>query len=194
MPDRWGHPLDHHHLLSGMTTCIHMRSRTLIRALITLVLALHCFVWTVPETALAEYKGMLSGDKFMELVSHASSQVVVVNFWATWCGPCRQEFPALMALRKQYNEKELFVMGISLDYNPGAVKFFADKVGFNYPIYVDGGEIAPAFKVTAIPRILVFVDGKLEASHVGYMSETSLNSLIKPLISSVPSQQVQKKS
>jgi len=154
----------------------------LIRSLITMVLVVGWLGWGVPDTVRAEYKGALSGDQFVNLVTDASSRVVVVNFWATWCGPCRQEFPALMSLRNQYDDKDLLLMGISLDYNAGAVKFFTERVGFNYPIYLDGGEIAAAFKVTAIPRLLVFAGGKLQSSHVGYMPGATLDKLIKSLL------------
>lgn len=147
-----------------------------------MVLVVGCIGWAVPDTARAEYKGTLSGDQFVDMVTRTTAQVVVVNFWATWCGPCRQEFPSLMALREQYDDQELLLLGISLDYNAEAVRFFTDRVGFNYPIYLDGGEIAPAFQVTAIPRLLVFAHGKLQASHVGYMPEETLNHLIRSLL------------
>ena len=147
-----------------------------------MVLVVGCIGWAVPDTARAEYKGTLSGDQFVDMVTQTTAQVVVVNFWATWCGPCRQEFPSLMALRDQYDDKELLLLGISLDYNAEAVRVFTDRVGFNYPIYLDGGEIASAFKVTAIPRLLVFADGKLRASHVGYIPEDTLNHLIRSLL------------
>jgi thioredoxin-like negative regulator of GroEL len=142
-------------------------------------------VWlggVVPDTVQAEYKGKLSGEQFMEMVTETTARVVVVNFWATWCGPCRQEFPALMSLRKQFTDKDLLLVGISLDYNSEAVKFFVGRVGFNYPIYLDGGEIAPAFDVSAIPRLLVFADGTLQASHVGYIPENTLNKVIRSLL------------
>ncbi|WP_462325649.1 TlpA family protein disulfide reductase [Desulfoplanes sp.] len=153
-----------------------------MRSFITMFLVVGWLCWGVPQTARAEYKGALSGDQFVDMVTEASSRVVVVNFWATWCGPCRQEFPDLMSLRERYDDKDLLLMGISLDYNAGAVEFFTDRVGFNYPIYLDGGEIAAAFEVTAIPRLLVFVGGKLQASHVGYMPGATLNKLIKSLL------------
>jgi thiol-disulfide isomerase/thioredoxin len=156
----------------------------LIRSLIILCFVTGWLGWAVPDTVRAEYKGKLSGEQFEDIVSETASRVVVVNFWATWCGPCRQEFPALMSLRKRYEDRDLLLLGISLDYNPEAVKFFVDQVGFNYPIYVDGGEIASAFNVSAIPRLLVFTDGELQASHVGYIPENTLNKVIKSLIES----------
>ncbi|MFA7166247.1 MAG: TlpA disulfide reductase family protein [Desulfoplanes sp.] len=153
-----------------------------MRTMILVLAAVTLFVFSSPTDSRAEFSGMLSSEQLTTVVSESSSRVVVVNFWATWCGPCRQEFPALMSLRDKYSSEDLLLVGISLDYNADAVKFFADQVGFNYPVYLDAGDIANVYNVTAIPRLLVFADGKLQGSHVGYVPGDTLDMLVKSFL------------
>jgi len=153
-----------------------------MRTMIVVLVAVSFFVGFCPGASRAEFNGMLSSEQLSTVVTESSSRVVVVNFWATWCGPCRQEFPALMSLRDKYSPEDLLLVGISLDYNADAVKFFSDRVGFNYPVYLDAGDIASAYNVTAIPRLLVFADGKLQGSHVGYVPGDTLDMLVKSFL------------
>ncbi len=154
----------------------------MIRSCIALFLLINSLYVVVPETVQAEYKGTLSGDEFVQMITTETARVIVVNFWATWCGACRQEFPELIALRKQYSTSDLLLVGISLDSSEKMARFFTNRVGFNYPIYLDTGEIASAFNVTAIPRLLIFANGKIQDSHVGYTSGSQLKQQIDDLL------------
>src|SRR5579862_1111654 len=75
-------------------------------------------------------------------------KVVLINFWATWCGPCREEIPALIALQKQYADR-LVILGLSVD-DPGPttekdVQAFAKAAGINYIVGVAPAEVQNAF-------------------------------------------------
>lgn len=73
-------------------------------------------------------------------------KVVVLDFWATWCPPCRQEIPGYIAMMKAYAAEGLVVVGVSLDEaGVPVVKAFADKVGINYPVVMGTEEIQAAF-------------------------------------------------
>lgn len=99
-------------------------------------------------------------------------KVVLVNFWATWCGPCREEIPDLMALRDRY-PGQLEVIGVSLDEGgPGVVQAFVDELEMNYPVVMSTGQIAKQFPdVFALPTTFVLdPDGAIAQRHVGLVN------------------------
>ena len=103
-------------------------------------------------------------------------KVVLVNFWATWCGPCREEIPFLVQLAARYPD-HLTVIGVSEDQGPaGAVATFADSFGVNYPIVMSTPEIKRAFPgVFALPTSFVIdPEGRIVESHVGLISPVIL--------------------
>lgn len=112
-------------------------------------------------------------------------QVVVLNFWATWCPPCRAEIPGLVALQRKYGDQGLSVIGVSLDQvEPRHVRAFAVRNGINYPIVVGDAKIVSAFgDFRGIPATFV-IDrgGRLTSAHMGFVSEEALEKEIAPLL------------
>ena len=105
-------------------------------------------------------------------------KVVLVNFWATWCPPCRAEIPDLIALQQKYRD-HLVVIGISEDESPvETVKAFVAEQKINYPIAMTTPALAKIFRgVSALPTTFVIDrDGKLAQRHVGLLNpeETEL--------------------
>ncbi len=99
-------------------------------------------------------------------------KVVVVNFWATWCPPCRAEIPDLIALQEKYRES-LQVIGVSQDEVPAEqVKRFAVEHGMNYPVVMTSGEIEKLFPgVHALPTSFILDrEGRLVQKHVGMLN------------------------
>lgn len=98
--------------------------------------------------------------------------VVMLNFWASWCAPCRQEMPHLNALNIRYESLGLKLYGINVDENQGdAKKAIADlKVAF--PVLFDSAnQVAELFKVDAMPTtIIIDRDGNVRHLHRGYKS------------------------
>ena len=118
-------------------------------------------------------------DLTMETIDGASismadqlGKVVLVNFWATWCGPCREEIPYLVQLAARYPD-HLTVIGVSEDAG-GAdlVAAFAAQYGVNYPVVMSTPEIKRAFPgVVALPTsFVVDPEGRIVESHVGLIS------------------------
>jgi len=96
-------------------------------------------------------------------------KVVLLNFWATWCPPCREEIPELIDLANRYQDT-LQIVGISMDdASPAEVKQFATRLGVNYPIIMGGREIiSPYGGVPALPTTyIVNREGRIVQKHVG---------------------------
>jgi thiol-disulfide isomerase/thioredoxin len=120
------------------------------------------------------------------LVSNANwnGKVVLVNFWATWCPPCREEIPELIALQKQYGDR-LQIIGISEDEDPPEkVLKFAKQQGINYPIVMATPELISAYGgVPALPTTYVVnPNGRVVQKHAGLYSISSYNRDIRALL------------
>ena len=99
-------------------------------------------------------------------------KVTLVNFWATWCGPCRAEIPDLIQLQARYPD-HLQIIGVSADEGPvETVEAFATEFGINYPIVMDTPELNRAFPgVMALPTsFIVDPDGRVVQTHVGLIN------------------------
>jgi peroxiredoxin len=98
-------------------------------------------------------------------------QVVMINFWATWCGPCREEMPHLEALYERYNSLGFTLLGVNVEDNPsGATKWLKDNGPVTFPVLFDPkSEVSGLYKVTAMPStVLVGRDGTMRFIHHGY--------------------------
>lgn len=99
-------------------------------------------------------------------------KVTLVNFWATWCGPCRTEIPDLIELQARYPD-HLQVIGVSTDEGPRQmVEDFATEYGINYPVVMTTPELNRAFPgVMALPTsFIVDPDGRVVKTHVGLVN------------------------
>lgn len=97
----------------------------------------------------------LTGDSLR--LSEMKGQIVVLNFWATWCAPCLEEIPDLIALHEELHPHGLSVVGVSLDEEGEAlVRPFVERFGITYPVPLDDGAVAEAYGgVWALPTTYV---------------------------------------
>ncbi len=84
-------------------------------------------------------------------------KAVLLNFWATWCAPCKAEMPWLNDFQKQYGPKGLVVLGIAMDSTVDPVKEFTEKLKINYPILLGNQALADKYYVKALP-VSIFID------------------------------------
>jgi thiol-disulfide isomerase/thioredoxin len=138
---------------------------------------------TAPELELPQLvNGMQSTkEKLTSFVGHP----VVVNFWATWCAPCRAEFPAFESKYRQYRTlQQLNIVGIDArsDGGPAAAQQFVEQLGASFPIWLDiDGAAEEAYRVQALPTtIFIDRDGVIQDMIVGGpMSEDNLEKELK---------------
>lgn len=114
-------------------------------------------------------------------------QVVLVNFWATWCPPCRKEIPSLMEMQDKYKARGFTILGISMDEGGRkVVTKFLEKLKVNYPVIIGDSSLARGFGgVMGVPAsFLVDREGNLVKRYDGYTSEKVLSGEIEKLLDS----------
>ena len=113
-------------------------------------------------------------------------KVVLVNFWATWCGPCRKEMPKLEAIYQQYRGSGFTLLGVNIDNDPGNAMKMVRKLKVTFPILFDTDKkVSELYKVSAMPfTIIIDRDGKVRHVHKGYVSgvERKYSAEVKALI------------
>ncbi|BBD06817.1 TlpA disulfide reductase family protein [Desulfovibrio ferrophilus] len=145
------------------------------RLIRVLVLALVLGLFAVPGPARADAMDRIDAQGLMNLLEQERGKVVLVNFWASWCGPCRVEMPFLIKLREAMAQEDLFMVGVALDFDADAAANFAEEAGLNFPIFHAWDDVMPAFAVGAIPKTMIWDrEGRLRIEHVGVMASEAL--------------------
>jgi thiol-disulfide isomerase/thioredoxin len=113
-------------------------------------------------------------------------KVILINFWATWCAPCKVELPGLIELQDAYKDKGLMVLGISEDDSPETLRTFATEWKVNYPMLVGLGEekLFDAYgPLIGLPTsVIVGRDGAVCGRHVGAATKEEFEREIKALL------------
>ena len=111
-------------------------------------------------------------------------QVVLLNFWAGWCAPCRSEMPALQAVYENYQDQGLAVLGVNVSESGAEVAKFADSRKLTFPMFTDPEqEFMKAYNVRSLPTTLfINAEGMVVKRHVGAMTQSFLQSEVEPLL------------
>ena len=117
-------------------------------------------------------------------LSGLKGKVVLIDFWATWCPPCRASIPSVEKLHKAYAARGLVVLGISLDGGDwDSVKAFREEAGITYPILKGTDEVAQEYGARIIPTfIIVDKEGTIRKHYVGSDNEEEIEKDIKALL------------
>ncbi len=111
---------------------------------------------------------------------------IVINFWATWCGPCKVELPAFEAMYDKYGEDVEFMMVNMTNgrETEDGVKEFLSRQGHEFPVYYDKDmSAAVVYNLRTIPRsVFINADGSISNTHMGVLSEDALEAYIENLI------------
>jgi len=114
----------------------------------------------------------LDGDT-VNLADHLGKDVIVLDFWASWCPPCRQAMPAVAAVATQYRDKAVAVFGVNLGESAATARAFLSSAGLEHlPVLLDEtGTVGEQYGARSIPRLVVIdKDGNIRHVHVGYSS------------------------
>ncbi len=98
------------------------------------------------------------------------NKAVLINFWATWCPPCREEIPGLIKLQEKFKDKSFTVLGVDAGESKIKVSGFVEKIGINYPVVLDSDmAVAERYSVYGIPTsFLVSSKGKILGEYHAY--------------------------
>ena len=111
--------------------------------------------------------------------------VILLNFWATWCGPCRIEIPGFVQLYKEYRPQGLIVLGVSADDPVAKLKPFAAQMKMNYPVLVGNGrdDVQKAFPWLGLPTTFIIGrNGTICHEHPGLATTGQIEPIIKALM------------
>lgn len=123
-------------------------------------------------------------------LNNAIGQVVYVDFWASWCIPCRKSFPWLNSMKAQYQQQGLTILSINLDHSRALADEFLAQIPANFPVIYDPkGLIARKYKLKGMPSsFLVNRQGEIVSAHVGFnqqkqgVYEQEINALLNTAV------------
>ena len=119
-------------------------------------------------------------------LSELRGQVVLLNFWASWCGPCRQEMPLLEKLHKRYSALGFTVLGVNVEEDTSKAKTLLKDISVSFPILFDTkNTVSKQYKVSAMPStVMIDRDGNMRYLHKGYKpgDEAQYKKWVKQLI------------
>lgn len=119
----------------------------------------------------------------LKRIADESGKVVIVNVFASWCPPCREEIPGLIKIRRAFSEKDVVILGISVDREPKALANYMKELKITYPVMLAKGDFVERVGVTAVPQLLIYnKKGELVVNHRGLVDEADLSKAIKEIL------------
>lgn len=118
-----------------------------------------------------------------KLVADNKGKVVVFNFFASWCPPCKEEIPGLIRIRKALSGDKLVLIGVSIDKSEKDLRDYMAKAKFNYPVVKSGPDLAPGAGVRGVPHLLIFnPKGDVVVNQSGYVAESDLRTYLESIM------------
>ncbi len=140
---------------------------------------LHFSPMTYAETT----KDITRVQDFEKLIASHKGKVIYLDFWASWCGPCRKSFPWLNNMQLKHKQQGFIVISVNVDNEKALAEEFLSEVPANFIVFYDPkGEVAEKFKLRGMPSsYLINRAGKITSAHVGF-STSKKNSYEKEIV------------
>ncbi len=128
-----------------------------------------------PDLAKFKLEGKLPGD--------LKGKVVLVDFWASWCPPCKTSFPALNELRQRYGDKGFVILAVNVDEQRASMERFLKNTAANFPVIRDAEQkLVAAVEVETMPTsFLLDTSGRVRFTHVGYLGDETKKEYIREI-------------
>ena len=117
-------------------------------------------------------------------LSDLRGKAVLINFWASWCGPCRAEMPHIQAAYEKHTNDGLVVLGVDQAESPATVARFVDEFGLTFPIPLDSdGQVSAAYQARALPTsFFVDAEGVIRDTFTGPMTSGHIESMLEGIL------------
>jgi cytochrome c biogenesis protein CcmG/thiol:disulfide interchange protein DsbE len=141
--------------------------------LISLLMALALLTAVPAQAQKAAPDFTLQGDKGSVVLSAHQGEVIYLDFWASWCAPCRESFPWMNSLQKKYGKRGLKIIAVNLDKERNNTRAFIEATTPGFTIAYDPeGSIAEHYGVMGMPSsYLIDRNGKVHSSHIGFRAK-----------------------
>ena len=126
--------------------------------------------------------GSVDAGGLLKMINKEKGKVVVINIFASWCPPCREEVPSLIKVRNDFPAKDVTFIGVSVDKEPKALVNFVNEQRMNYPVLFATGDFIEKVGVTAVPQLLIYnKKGELVVNHKGLVDADDLTQALKEI-------------
>ena len=163
-----------------------------LRAVLCAMLAFAFLLSALPAKAADTESPSASGKlrpiqtyELLDMLAEEHGKVILVNFFASFCGPCRQEIPELIQLRKEISQEDLVIIGVAIDQDIRDAEEFVKKMGMrgSYPVFFAQEDLVRSYRINAIPFNVIYNrQGRIEVSEAGYVPADDMKKFIMDLI------------
>jgi thiol-disulfide isomerase/thioredoxin len=138
------------------------------KLLLTFYLSISLLI--IPTSSASQESTNNTLQRFESLIASHKGQVIYLDFWASWCGPCRKSFPWMNAIQQQYQQQGLVVISVNVDSEKALAEQFLTEVPANFSVFYDPkGKVARKFKLRGMPSsYLIDRNGKMVSAHAGF--------------------------
>lgn len=129
----------------------------------------------------------ISQPALANLINQNSGKVIFINFFATWCAPCKKEAPELVKLRNAFPEDKLLIIGLSVDEDRDVVPQFLKAAEVNYPVYFAADDVISSYGITSVPHNVFYSpSGEMVISETGMSDVDMLSTIVNELLATKP--------